>query len=313
MLDSIHTIVAGVSHPLKEDLTLVAAGELARWTGARLHLVHAFGVPPVFTPPELGYVDPEWAVRYEDNQRAVLEAAARHVRGAESAVCHTVSGPPAAAILDTAAEVRADLVLVGAARAGRLATAFLGTTAQRVLRGATVPVLVVRRPVHFPLERLLLTTDLSELSAAVHEEAMETVASVFGEPGAARSLLVVAFPLVPPPLPSEALDRAARAELDTFLAARHPRSTAVEPVVRLGVPSDQIASEAETWKADLLVVGAHARGWAVRLALGSVAERAIRDAPCNVLAVPPRESELEHPPVVDASAEPAATASAATA
>jgi hypothetical protein len=47
-------------------------------------------------------------------------------------------------------------------------------------------------------------------------------------------------------------------------------------------------AEAAEWRADLLVVGTHARAWAARLALGSVAEAALRDAPCNVLAVPPR-------------------------
>jgi hypothetical protein len=34
-------------------------------------------------------------------------------------------------------------------------------------------------------------------------------------------------------------------------------------------------------------VGTHAQGWTTRMMLGSVAEAALRDAPCNVLAVPP--------------------------
>lgn len=302
MSDPIRTIVAGVSHPAADDPTLVAAADLARWTGAELHLVHAFGVLPVVTPPEMGYVDPEWAQRYEDTQRDLLVAAAQRA-GAVAAVCHTVAGPPASAILDIATQVRADLVVVGAARAARLAIAFLGTTAQGVLRGAAVPVLVLRRPVHHPLERLLLTSDLSELSAAVHEEALDAVASVFGAPGAARSLLVVSFPILPPPLPRDALDRAARGELDAFLRERRPRAGAVEPMVRLGDAGDEIAAEAGAWKADLLVVGTHARGWAARLALGSVAERALRDAPCNVLAVPPRAVALERSGGDDAAAE----------
>jgi nucleotide-binding universal stress UspA family protein len=162
-----------------------------------------------------------------------------------------------------------------------------------VLRGASVPVLVVRRPLHRPLERVLLTTDLSELSAAVHEEGLDTVASLFGEAGAARSLLVISFPILPSPLPRDALDRAAIAEIGAFLGARRPREAAVEPRVRIGGPAEAIAAEAEDWDAGLLVLGTHARGWAARLALGSVAEAALRDAPCNVLAVPPRAVALE--------------------
>lgn len=293
MSKPIRTIVAGVSQPAVDDPTLVAAAELARWTGARLHLVQAFTVPPVFTPPELGYTSPEWIEHYAGHLREKLEGAAHGLPGAGSAVCHAVTGPPAPAILDIAQRESADLVVVGAAGVGRLGGSFLGTTAQRVLRGAAVPVLVVRRPLHRPLERVLLTTDLSELSAAVHEEGLATATVVFGEPAAIRSLLVLSSPLIPTPLPREVLDFAALETMETFLRARRRRAATVEPVVREGAPPQEIAAEAEDWKADLLIVGTHARGWAARLALGSVAEAALRDAPCNVLAVPPRAVALE--------------------
>lgn len=306
MSKPIRTIVAGVSQPAADDPTLVAAAELARWTGARLHLVQAFTVPPVFTPPELVYTSPEWIEHYAGHLRGKLEEAAHRLPGAGSAVCHAVTGPPGPAILDLAQREGADLVVVGAAGVGRLGGSFLGTTAQRVLRGAAVPVLVVRRPLHRPLERVLLTTDLSELSAAVHEEGLETATALFGQPAAIRSLLVLSFPLVPTPLPREVLDFAALETMETFLRARRRRAATVEPVVREGTPSDEIAAEADDWNADLLVVGTHARGWAARLVLGSVAEAALRDAPCNVLAVPPRAVALrphanQHP----AAAQPA--------
>ena len=289
----IRTIVVGVSHPAEDDPALAAAAELARWTGATLHLVHTFDLAPIVTPPELGAFSAEWAGQSVETQRGVLRAAARRTPGAESAVCHTIIGAPAPAILETAAHLHADLVLVGAARSGRLARAFLGTTAQRVLRGAEVPVLVVRRPLHRPLDRVLLTGDLSEMSAAVHERGLDTVGALFGEPAAARSLLVVVLPFLPAPLPPGSLRRAAHAELETFLGDRRPRAAAVEPLVRVGNPSEEIVVEAEAWDADLLVVGTHARGWAARLALGSAAEASLRDAPCNVLVVPPRAVAAE--------------------
>jgi nucleotide-binding universal stress UspA family protein len=299
MSDPIRTIVAGVSHPADDDPTLIAAAELARWTGARLHLVHAFDLAPLLGPPNAGHASAEAIQRHADDQRVLLESAARRTPGAEGAVCHTVPGTPGTAILDTATEAGANLIVVGASRAGWVARTFLGYTAQHVLRGAGVPVLVVRTPVHRPLERLLLTTDLSELSAAVHEAALDTVESLFGGAAAARSLLVVTFPILPSPLPRETLDRVARGEFDAFLRARRTRSGAVEPVVRAGEPEEEIVAEAEGWNADLLVVGTHARGWAARLTLGSVAEASLRDAPCNVLALPPRAVSLE-PPVAEA-------------
>lgn len=262
MSDPVRTIVAGVSHASEDDPTLAPAAELARWTGAEPHPVHAFGLPPVVTPPEIGYVDPAWARRCEDTRRGLLVAAAQRA-GAGAAVCHTVAGPPASALLDVATQLRADLVVVGAARAARLAVAFLGTTAQRVLREAAVPVLVVRGPVHRPLERLLLTTDLSERSAPAHEEALDAVASVFGAPGAARSLLVVSFPILPPP--RDALDRAARAELDAFLAARRLRSGAVSRWCAWSTPGTRSRPRRKRGRSTCR---------AARLVLGSVAEGA---------------------------------------
>jgi nucleotide-binding universal stress UspA family protein len=285
---SIHTIVAGVSQPADTDLTLRMAAELARETGAELHLVLAFTLPPVLSPPELGYVPPEWALQHGEHLRARLETAARRVPGGEAAVCHAVAGPPAPAILETAARQGADLVVIGAARPERLGGLFLGTTAQRVLRGAQAPVLVVRRTLHRPLKRVLLTTDLSELSAAVHEEGLDTATALFGAAGAVRSLLVLPYLIVPSPLPRTAVEHAALQELQQFLQARQARPTAVEPVVREGAPGDEIAAEAAAWDADLLVVGTHRRGWTARLVLGSVAEAAVREAACSVLAIPPR-------------------------
>lgn len=288
MSHPIRTIVAGVSQPAADDPTLAAAAELARRTGARLHVVLAFTVPAAFGPPEYGYTCAQWLPQHTENLRTRLETASRQVPGAESAVCHAIAGPAGPAILDVAESVHADLVVVGAARPGRLLAPFLGTTAQRVLRGTAVPVLVVRRRLQGPLRRVLLTTDLSELSAAVHEQGLDTVAALFGDPLTVRSLLVVPYLIVPSPLPQESLDAAASGELEAFLRARRARVQQVEPVVRFGAPDEVIAAEVEDWDADLLVVGTHARDWAGRMMLGSVAEASMRDAPCNVLAIPPR-------------------------
>jgi nucleotide-binding universal stress UspA family protein len=248
---------------------------------------------------------PEWLEEYQADQQRALEEAAAWAAGPE-AVCHSVVGAPAEAILRVATEAGADLVVVGAGRRGRLAHAFLGTIAQRVLRAASAPVLVVRAPLCRPLGRLLLTTQLDPPSAAVHEEGVETVAALFGAPEAARSLHVVWYPVLVEPLPREEIERLAREEVESFLRARRPRGFPVEPAVRVGDAAEEIAREAGIWDADLVVVGTHARGWMERAALGSVAEAAMRECTGNVLAIPPRALEG-----ADAEArDPAAAASA---
>ena len=288
MPDLDRTLVAGIAELSSGDPTLLAAMDLARASGARLYLVHAYQLPNyMLLRPGLEAALPKGAEQHEQALQAQLEAAVRAHSGGENVVCRVIRGSPAPVLAHVAGEVGADLLVVGAARSARLGRAILGTTAQRVLRASPIPVLVARRPVTLPLRRVLLTTDLGDLSAVVHETALDIVDLFFGEPQHVRSLLVVGWAPMPAPMPSDALGRAAHAELDAFLRDRCQAGPAVKPVVRTGIAADEIVDEARAWDADLLVVGTHARGLGARLMLGSVAEAALRDAPCNVLAVPP--------------------------
>ena len=53
-----------------------------------------------------------------------------------------------------------------------------------------------------------------------------------------------------------------------------------------GDPAVDIVRMAETWEADLLVIGTHARTGLSRLLLGSVAEQVVRHSPIPVMVVP---------------------------
>jgi len=49
---------------------------------------------------------------------------------------------------------------------------------------------------------------------------------------------------------------------------------------------DGILHEAAEWRADLLVVGSHGKGWGKRMLVGSVTERLINHLPASLLVVP---------------------------
>ncbi len=301
---AVRTIVAGVATPGAEDATLLDAAALARQTGADLHLVHAFD------PPALGALVPDLHSVYlhaDDGREARLR---RQLREAMAAVAPGVAfsvwvypDAPGDAILEVARKVGADLVVVGASHHGALGRAVLGTAAERVVRGSSAPVLVLREPFLRPLRRVLLTTDLSDLSARVHEAGLDMVDALFaGDAPEVRSLAVVTEGLVPPPLPRDTLLHEAAMQLEEFLALRSPRGAPVCPSVRAGDPADEIAEAAAELDADLLVMGTHARHGVRRLVLGSVAESVLDGAPCNVLVFPPAvaavlvESESESEP-----------------
>lgn len=56
----------------------------------------------------------------------------------------------------------------------------------------------------------------------------------------------------------------------------------VETLVREGDPGTEIIQEAETWPADLIVVGSHGHQGLKRLLLGSVAHYVTNHAPCSL-------------------------------
>jgi nucleotide-binding universal stress UspA family protein len=215
-----------------------------------------------------------------------------------------VEGSPAEVVCDTAARVRAGLIVVGATRRGRVWRGLVGSTAGGVVRAATVPVLVLHQPLALPIRRVLLTTDLSDENEALLERGVATVGALTDLRPELRLLLVVASdPLVPPPCEEGLAMRGAVPAVRRLGARIGP---AVEAAVRGGEVSLEIAREADEWKADVLVLGTHGRSGFRRLWLGGTAASALRGAQCNVLMVPAvRREDFAHGVDADHAGEPA--------
>jgi nucleotide-binding universal stress UspA family protein len=282
MSDHLRTIVAGVATLSPHDPALVPSIRLAERTGAALHLVHVY-------PAEDGH---DWHFARSApglGPQAQLLSNVLALSTSESIRAVALPGKPAEVLPHYAAEAGADLLVLGTARLAGAAGAVLGTTAPRVLRASTVPVLVLHGPDPWLApRRVLVPTDLSEHSAGVL-------------PVAARLAAALAAPAAPefwpvfvevPDLEAEGAEVAAsrrsraEAELADFLAAI-PALDGVPALVRAGYPSAEICAAAHEWDADLVVLGTHGRRGIPRLFLGSVAERVLRHAPCNALVVPP--------------------------
>lgn len=303
MIYPMRTIVAGVAELEGEDAVLASAVRLAERTRATLHLVHAFELPALMWDAyaRMGYMHASVLEEYTDSVRERLEQRVSQLTQNPRVQCHAIAGPPAPAIRELADRKEADLVLVGATRHGTLARTILGTTAQRVVRGAPMPVLVLRNALPERLERVLLTTDLSPFSAGIHEAALDVLETLYDGHPRARSLLVVLYRMeLPPPLSHEELSRISRESLDRFLAERRYRGVPVEGVVRFGEPAKEIVAEAADWNPDLVVMGTHGRQGTDRWLLGSVAEAALRGATGNVLVIPARVEERRKMPVPQA-------------
>ena len=144
--------------------------------------------------------------------------------------------------------------------------------------------------------RILIGVDGSPYSDA----ALEAVAQR-AWPKGSELLVIHAFemPLAPtpevwamPPDYYEQLDRVVRTNADAIVKAAVAKlksaisnASKIEGKAMMGSAKGVILNEAETWKADLIVVGSHGYPTWERLLLGSVSQAVVSHARCSVEVV----------------------------
>ncbi|HBK91425.1 MAG TPA: hypothetical protein DDZ68_07125 [Parvularcula sp.] len=190
--------------------------------------------------------------------------------------------------------VGADLIVLGAHRTSPERNAFVGTTADRILRTARHPVLVIRsgsaHQYQAPLAAIdLFAPDVQPLATALELgiASADKVTAAFGvETEAMRRLKTQAASL-------EAISRAfaedeaaLRAEAEGILAAAGLAGTRILVKPLLFNAADFVVGTAVELGADLLVLGARRKGAEHRQPLGSVSETALRRAKIDVMVVP---------------------------
>jgi nucleotide-binding universal stress UspA family protein len=241
-------------------------------------------------------------------KRAVRDEAQAFIDAAQATLAsrgftiesEVVVGDPRQQIVALAERWGADLIVVGARGVGLIKRFLLGSVSLAVARHAHCPVLVVKgRP--RKLASVLVGMDGSEDSF----RAVRFLQSLcLRRPTKVRLLSVVERLRYPTTAPGalkgqlavmlKELEAERRGELEKVLerAATHLDNaiTRVTKSTPTGNPADEIIATAESFDADLVVVGARGLGGMARLLLGSVSEKVLRHARCPVLIVkePPK-------------------------
>lgn len=213
--------------------------------------------------------------------------------GADAAVL-VRSGDPFEVILDSASEAGAAVIVLGPHRRRRFLDIFRGTTAERVIRGGSLPVLMARQGPPADWRHVMIAADFSDCC----RHALLTARDL-GLLDAARVSVLHAFAPVARMVMSYqgapltdirreiAAERAAlRRRLQRFVAECDPALRAKAVVVEGDGPAALHKAVADRG-ADLLVVGTRGAAGIRRLVLGSTAEAVLARASVDVLAVPP--------------------------
>ena len=205
-------------------------------------------------------------------------------------------GKPASEILRVAAEERVGLIVMSSEGRSGARKMFFGSTAERVLRETTVPVLVTRdgrtpsgsvNDVARYVQRILVPVDLSQTSTN-HVQVASAIAAALSVPLLLLHVLEPVFVPYHVRLAISGVDAARReraAEMLTELAASVTGGP-VETIVITGDPSEEITKMAGTREARLIVIGLHSAG-ALGPRMGSVTYRVLSMTHAIVLALPP--------------------------
>ncbi len=280
-------IVAATDFSLRSQRALQRAGLIARQFSAELTLVH---VVDDDQPEPLVTLECREANKFMSEQISSL-GELHDVR------CHALvmTGGAFDRILIAAANLPADLIVMGSHRKQLLREVFVGTTIERVVRSGPVPVLMVNTAATNRYHYIVCGVDMSEASAnAIRkaktlgflEDANVTLVHAFEVSANGRLHLAgAAQEQMAAYISRERLQ--ARAELLDFLSARKLLGAGWSHRLEEGAPFQVIGQIVTELTPDLLVIGTHGRSGLARLLLGSVAEEILRSLEVDILAVPP--------------------------
>ena len=227
------------------------------------------------------------------------------------------TGIPSEEVLGVAKIEGTDLIVVGTVGKTGLEHVLLGSTAERIVRTAPCPVLVVRterstaeqggdKQPPVKIERLLVPVDFSDCSL----DALEYAAGVAQRAKASLTVLHVLEPVsygldfsFPHPDKREQQREAITSRLDGLVSSLVSAQVTADYLLRAGLPNDSILEAARTSSADLIIMGTHGRRGLSYALYGSVVKSVLRKSHCPILTVRSPQFHPDHRRVV--SAQPA--------
>ena len=266
------------------------AVELAREFSAAVHLLYV-GAPDEAAPPGAAQIMRKAAESVVSVREKLARTHDKHLFPFWPENTHIRSGQPFHEICQQASEIGADLIVLATRGRSGLKRILLGSTAERVVRFAPCPVLVVRKYKggKFDLRTILVPTDFSQCAMAGL-----IYGALWAKTFAAKlRLMYVLFPAAPvlidriaTNLPSEqvGIPPDTQLEMEALTKLDVLQGIKCEPKIKIGYTTDTICGEADD--VDLVVISTHGRSGFKHALIGSVAEQVVRYAKSPVLVVP---------------------------
>lgn len=278
---------------------------LATHFHAAIHLVHVYPPDEASSVPGAGHLLFESADTIERLSEELTGIHRKYVPTFRPENCHVRRGRPYQGIIRVAREIDADLIALWTRGHSGLKHLLLGSTAERVVRSAPCPVLVVRKRKQkakpnreaFAIRTILVPTDFSQCSlvgtkyAAFLARKFGAILRLFHAMYPYTNYVFVDRAGVRLSGLAEAVEETARQEMHALKQMDFLRGLIVEADLLPGPTVDEICAAAGSPDVDLIVTSTHGRTGLKHALIGSVAEHVVRYAERPVLVVPSHHAE----------------------
>lgn len=268
------------------------AARLAFAAQAELEILHVIAVLPGLEPYPLLNDMTVQQIREEVDRQLALTVRRAEERGI-TAMAGQRQGIPSEQIIEAAQISDVDLIVVGTQGRTGLDHVLVGSTAERVIKGATCPVLTVpssMAPIdpRGSFKRILVPIDFSNCSLDALEYSAQVAKSSQAQVVIVHVLEWVSIALNFSPMEIAERNRI-RDEIQAGLAnygdAFKRDGISADISLQGGPPIDAIIKHGQEQQCDLIIMGTHGRRGISRALFGSVAEGVLRRSRVPVLTV----------------------------
>ena len=285
-----------------------AALLLLRQFGGDLHLVHVFEADyPLATLAAMPLIVPELEVG-KRVRRHLKDVARKYLIELPRENIHAIRGRPFEEICRLARAKEIDLIVTSTRGNTGLKHLALGSTAERIVRYAPCPVLVMRsrlgksktahngktkRVTHF--RKILVPIDFSDgsMKALTYAKALakkfEATLVLLNSVALQYYVTSSEYANYDLPLLMQEAEKAAKEQMSALVKETKREGLEVESSLQIGHAGQQICARAEEHGADVIVTSTHGRTGLKHVLIGSTAEYVVRHAACPVWVVPSHE------------------------
>ncbi|KHE92114.1 MAG: universal stress protein [Candidatus Scalindua rubra] len=212
-------------------------------------------------------------------------------------------GKPFLETIQVAKENSVDLLVIGTHGRAGVDRVMLGSVAEKIVRKADCPVMVIKSIKYTGFKRIIVPIDFSDCS----RKALEYAVSIARSHNNRLTILHVYEKSFVEPYVNAAnseekadeimkeIERVNESKYDEFLKTVDLNGVEYEKLLKKGIAETDIVEIAMEQQANLIVMGTHGRSGIKHMLIGSTAEQVVRTVHCDIIIVKPEKFSLSMP------------------